>query len=136
MTLSQFTGITTVIPRRFTSKHMNVAEAKYWIPLWIWCISAHNRCWFFNKMKSNLLDHRSLTMQVLYNARSFEYLMHVFSERGEKAKALIFMQVTSTSTKSFAWLDILVCLLLNCKGSVCVSKDVKTNFFQKFVLDV
>lgn len=47
-------------------------------------------------MKINLLDHRSLTMQVLYNARSFEYLMHVFSERGEKAKALIFMQVTST----------------------------------------
>lgn len=41
-------------------------------------------------MKNNLLDHRSLTIQVLNNVRSFEYLMHVVSDGGEKALALIF----------------------------------------------
>lgn len=49
-------------------------------------------------MKNNLLDHRFLTIKVLYNVRSFEYLMHVVSEGGEKGLAGLdfFKQATST----------------------------------------
>lgn len=91
--------------------------------------SVHDRCWFLQGVKNNLLDHRSLTIKVLYNVRSFKYLMHVVSDGGEKALALIFEVLSNFDVNKISCLA--ACpefLLLNCKGSVCILNDVKRKF--------